>query len=86
MITLEIIFSKTLKKSGTKKNEGKVMIAEAEGTWIAGWSKKQSSQFEETWYKGLSWEDMLSAYRKHISEKLEQGYVPILYAASNNEL
>ncbi|MGV2886065.1 hypothetical protein [Paenibacillus taichungensis] len=74
---MQTVFSNELKQSDSKKKEsGHVIIAESEGRWIAGWSTKDPEKIEETWFEGESWEELLTAFRKGVAEKLNQGFRP----------
>jgi len=53
-----------------------VSICEHEGAWIVLWT--EASEDAETWYEGVSWEEMLAAFRHGIAIKMGAGFTPII--------
>lgn len=68
----------TMKQTDSTNTSGSLIISESQGKWMTGWSTVDPEKIEETWYEGQSWEELLSAFRKGVTEKMKQGYKPDL--------
>jgi hypothetical protein len=80
---MNIVFLNTLEKQveeGRVKS-AQVSIGETQGVWQIGWSELDSNNgksMQESWYQGLSWDEMLSAFRMCLREKIRQGFRPLV--------
>lgn len=79
---MNVVFMNTLERQveeGRVKS-AQVSIGELHGLWYVGWSEPDSmgELQQESWYQGLSWEEMLTAFRSELREKLRQGYCPLI--------
>ncbi|MFC4305003.1 HRDC domain-containing protein [Cohnella boryungensis] len=65
---------------GHADERAQVFIGELQGTWSAGWRMLQAetSEVEDVWYEGMSWEELLAAFRHGVAAKLREGYRPLL--------
>lgn len=63
-------------KSSKQKAFSTIVILRVDETWIAGWCATSPDKLDETWYNGVSWEDMLAAFRSGVAEKMKLGFVP----------
>ena len=79
---MNLVFLNRLERR-TEDNERKeavVAIGEQEGTWRLIWEEpKDGGRTEEQiWYEGAAWDELLSLYRVHLSEKMGEGFRPLI--------
>jgi len=57
-----------------------VFIGELQGVWSAGWRviQQETSAVEDVWYEGMSWEELLAAFRHGVASKMKEGFRPLL--------
>jgi len=57
-----------------------VSIAEEFGEWRVWWHEKgdQTIPFQESWYTGMAWDEMIGEFRRRIGEKRRDGYRPLI--------
>lgn len=79
---MQIVFLNRLDRvDGSVESRGQVFIGEQQGTWTAGWRAVGGSQEgtqEEIWYEGVSWEELLAAFRHGAAGKMKEGYRPLI--------
>ncbi|WEK55216.1 MAG: HRDC domain-containing protein [Candidatus Cohnella colombiensis] len=65
---------------GQGEDRAQVFIGEEQGVWSAGWRSIQptAAEQEDLWYEGMSWEELLAAFRHGVACKLSQGFRPML--------
>lgn len=68
--------------AGQVEERAQVFIGELQGIWSAGWRLIQQaaerSSVEEVWYEGMSWEELLAAFRHGVATKMREGFRPLL--------
>ncbi|MDB4867360.1 MAG: hypothetical protein JWR03_1693 [Cohnella sp.] len=78
---MQIVFLNRLDRVDARgEDRGQVFIGEQQGTWTAGWrtSDAQSGAEEEIWYEGISWEELLAAFRHGAAGKMREGFRPMI--------
>lgn len=82
---MNVVFLNRLTRlEGRLEEVGQVFIGEEHGTWTAGWrqtesaSEPTSEQVEQIWYEGVSWEELLAAFRHGVAGKMVAGFRPML--------
>ncbi|KOR82303.1 HRDC domain-containing protein [Paenibacillus solani] len=57
-----------------------VWIGEEEGGWRLGWRsiEQEGDFFDEEWYEGNSWNELLCVYRHQLAKKLGEGFRPLI--------
>jgi len=79
---MEIVFLNRFERAAgpADTERGQVFIGEEQGLWTAGWHRlsEQGETAEEPWYEGMSWEELLAAFRFGIARKMREGYRPLL--------
>jgi hypothetical protein len=66
---------------GQAEERAQVFIGELQGIWSAGWRQHQlggTSSVEDLWYEGMSWEELLAAFRYGVASKMKEGFRPLL--------
>mgnify|MGYP002402198444 CR=1 FL=1 len=53
-----------------------ISICENDGQWLVLWT--EGAEETATWYEGLSWEEMLAAFRHGVAAKMGDGFQPII--------
>lgn len=78
---MNFVFMNSLEKV-TKEHvwQGQISICEHHGKWQVFWSVTEpgGEVIQETWYEGNAWEEMMQVFRIRISEKLGEGFLPLL--------
>lgn len=74
---MNVVFLNTLEKQAEegRVKQAQVTIGEDKGIWHVGWNEPDSS---ESWYQGISWDELLSAFRNCLREKVRQGFRPLI--------
>jgi hypothetical protein len=78
---VQIVFLNRLDRAdGRVESRGQVFIGEQQGTWTAGWRQEESipGGEQEIWYEGISWEELLAAFRHGAAGKMKEGYRPLI--------
>lgn len=78
---MQIVFLNTFEKTGTGNGvlSAQLSICERQGEWVVMWMEDETgSEQQETWFEGISWEEMITAFRHGIAIKMGLGYVPII--------
>lgn len=79
---MQIVFLNRLDRvDAGGESRGQVFIGESQGTWTAGWrlmAGGSSEPGEEIWYEGVSWEELLAAFRHGAAVKMKEGYRPLI--------
>ncbi|AJY73630.1 HRDC domain-containing protein [Paenibacillus beijingensis] len=79
---MQIVFLNTFEKwlpDGSALS-AQLTICEQQGLWSVLW-KKQSGHEDESpsiWYEGISWEEMLTAFRHGVAIQMGEGFTPII--------
>lgn len=62
------------------ESRGQVFIGESEGAWTAGWRDGDIGREgqEQIWYDGISWEELLAAFRHGVAVKMKEGFRPLI--------
>ncbi|OPH61330.1 hypothetical protein BC351_15460 [Paenibacillus ferrarius] len=79
---MNIVFVNTLEKEagGNRVISAQVSIGEEQGIWSVLWSEPdQGGRLQQDqWYQGMSWDEMLSAFRNGLREKVRVGFRPLV--------
>jgi len=78
---MQIVFLNTFERSTLENGvlSAQLSICERQGEWVVIWMEGLAGQeLQENWYEGLSWEDMMIAFRHGVAKKMGAGYVPII--------
>ncbi|WP_027091622.1 HRDC domain-containing protein [Cohnella thermotolerans] len=79
---MEIVFLNRFERAeGVADAErGQVFIGEDQGIWTAGWHvlADAGEREQDTWYEGMSWEELLAAFRFGVARKMREGFRPLL--------
>lgn len=84
---VQIVFLNRLNRiEGMYESSGQVFIGESQGTWTTGWRDVETAAADSTsaqsnqtiWYEGVSWEELLAAFRHGVAVKMKEGYRPIV--------
>lgn len=78
---VQIVFLNRLERlDGKEEVRGQVFIGEHQGTWTAGWRNGDSraEAEDEIWYEGISWEELLAAFRHGAAVKMRMGFRPLI--------
>jgi hypothetical protein len=75
---MQVVFMNTFDRvDGDRTVMGaSVSICENDGQWLVLWTEGEEETV--TWYEGLSWEEMLAAFRHGIAMKMGEGFQPII--------
>lgn len=65
---------------GRQEERAHVFIGEQQGVWSAGWRMADANEAGEayTWYEGMSWEELLAAFRHGVAGKMKLGFRPLI--------
>lgn len=71
-------FEKVTEQEGVVSAQ--VSIAEEFGEWRVWWHEKgdQTIPFQESWYTGMAWDEMIAEFRRKVGEKRRDGYRPLV--------
>lgn len=78
---MQIVFLNRFDRADSHgESRGQVFIGETQGAWIAGWRDGDSGQegSEQIWYDGISWEELLAAFRHGVAIKMKEGFRPLI--------
>ncbi|MFD0677825.1 MULTISPECIES: HRDC domain-containing protein [unclassified Paenibacillus] len=68
-----------MKVGDDQVRSAQVSISENQGNWFVDWKEMDGNVLllQESWYEGISLEEMLTVFRTHIFTKQCQGFTPI---------
>lgn len=80
---MNIVFLNQFERVGMQdrqEEKAHVFIGEQQGVWSAGWRIADAVEpaGSDIWYEGMSWEELLAAFRHGVSGKMRQGFRPLL--------
>ncbi|MBP1993481.1 HRDC domain-containing protein [Paenibacillus eucommiae] len=79
---MNVVFLNTLEKQAGEERviSAQVSIGEVQGVWQVVWREpsEQGKPAQENWYTGVSWDELLTAFRQGLKEKLYQGFRPLI--------
>jgi len=78
---MQIVFLNRFERvDGVQEVRAQVFIGEQQGIWSAGWRgiEGDSAEEESVWYEGMSWEELLAAFRHGVAGKMRLGFRPLL--------
>ncbi len=78
---MQVVFLNQFERvTGQSEDRAQVFIGELQGIWSAGWRSIQieTSSVEDVWYEGMSWEELLAAFRHGVASKMREGFRPLL--------
>lgn len=78
---MQVVFLNQFERvTGQAEDRAQVFIGELQGIWSAGWRAIQlgTSEVEDIWYEGMSWEELLAAFRHGVASKMKLGFRPLL--------
>lgn len=78
---MQVVFLNQFERtSGQVEERAQVFIGELQGVWSSGWRliDQDVSSVEEVWYEGMSWEELLAAFRHGVATKMREGYRPLI--------
>ncbi|WP_186438432.1 HRDC domain-containing protein [Cohnella terricola] len=78
---MQIVFLNQFERiTGQEEERAHVFIGELQGVWTAGWRalRLAASEVEDVWYEGMSWEELLAAFRHGVAGKMREGFKPLL--------
>lgn len=78
---MNLVFMNSMEKiTGEQALTGQITICEQHGKWQVTWSEQDAAGkvIQEDWYDGTGWEEMMRVFRYRISEKLGEGFLPVL--------
>ncbi|WP_256760825.1 HRDC domain-containing protein [Cohnella sp. WQ 127256] len=77
---MQVVFLNQFERAtGQVEEMAQVFIGELQGVWTAGWRaiQNESSEVEDVWYEGMSWEELLAAFRHGVACKMRDGFRPL---------
>ncbi|MGO4269621.1 HRDC domain-containing protein [Paenibacillus sp. TAF58] len=79
---MNIVFLNTLEKEAGdhRVTSAQVSIGEEQGIWNVYWNEPDSTGKiqQDQWYQGVSWDEMLSAFRQGLRDKVRSGFRPLV--------
>jgi hypothetical protein len=78
---MQVVFLNQFERlDGNGEERAQVVIGEEQGIWSAGWRSQEpaASTLDDVWYEGMSWEELLAAFRHGVAGKMRQGFRPLL--------
>lgn len=79
---MNLVFMNSLERKDSDGHiqSAQVLIQEEEGRWLVSWlaANEAGKQVQDNWYEGNGWDEMLAVFRYKLSDKLADGYVPLL--------
>ncbi|GFZ82115.1 hypothetical protein GCM10008018_29830 [Paenibacillus marchantiophytorum] len=80
---MNIVFLNTLEKEMGDHSvlSAQISIGEDQGIWSVLWSEPDQAGklVQDEWYQGLSWDEMLGAFRQGLREKVRFGFRPLVH-------
>ncbi|MFC5449525.1 HRDC domain-containing protein [Paenibacillus aestuarii] len=85
---MNIVFVNTLEKETGEHRvaTAQVSIGEEHGIWHVYWCDQGDAGHptQDEWYQGISWDEMLSAFRYGLRDKMRAGYRPLITADTDS--
>ncbi|WP_235533044.1 HRDC domain-containing protein [Paenibacillus sp. Leaf72] len=78
---MQIFFLNTFEKSSMEEGvqTAQLSICEHEGIWSVLWADgEHTATAPDVWFEGISWEDMLLAFRHGVAVRMGEGYTPVI--------
>ncbi|MEW9699648.1 HRDC domain-containing protein [Paenibacillus sp. SI8] len=79
---MNVVFLNTLEKGTGEARviSAQVSIGESQGIWNVFWNEPDTAGklIQDQWYQGISWDEMLSAFRQGLRDKMRSGYRPLV--------
>ncbi|SEB95909.1 hypothetical protein [Paenibacillus sp. GP183] len=79
---MNVVFLNTLEKQveEDRVKSAQVTIGEEQGVWNVFWSEAGESGkvLQDSWYQGVSWDELLTAFRLGLKDKIRQGFRPLV--------
>jgi biotin operon repressor len=78
---MQVVFLNQFERvTGQTEDRAQVFIGELQGIWSTGWRSIQpeTSSVEDLWYEGMSWEELLAAFRHGVARKMREGFRPLI--------
>jgi hypothetical protein len=78
---MQVVFLNQFERvTGQKEDRAQVFIGELQGIWSAGWRSVhlETSSVDDVWYEGMSWEELLAAFRHGVASKMREGFRPLI--------
>ncbi len=78
---MQVVFLNQFERvTGHADERAQVFIGELQGIWSVGWRTLQdaASEVQDLWYEGMSWEELLAAFRHGVAVKMKLGFRPLL--------
>lgn len=78
---MQVVFLNQFERlDGHGEERAQVVIGEEQGIWSAGWRSigPGDSALDDVWYEGMSWEELLAAFRHGVARQMKQGFRPLL--------
>ncbi|MBD0380120.1 HRDC domain-containing protein [Paenibacillus sedimenti] len=79
---MNVVFLNTLEKEAgdSRVTSAQVSIGEAQGIWHVYWSEPDTGgrMAQDQWYQGVSWDEMLGAFRQGLRDKMRTGFRPLV--------
>lgn len=78
---MQVVFLNQFERvTGHADERAQVFIGELQGIWSVGWRSLQGaeSEVQHLWYEGMSWEELLAAFRHGVAVKMKEGFRPLL--------
>jgi hypothetical protein len=79
---MNVVFLNTLEKQveEARVKSAQVTIGEVQGVWNVFWSEANESGkvMQDSWYQGGSWDELLTAFRLGLKDKIRQGFRPLI--------
>jgi hypothetical protein len=79
---MNVVFLNTLEKRAEEESvkSAQVTIGETQGIWSVLWNEVNDNgkAMQDSWYQGGSWDELLTAFRAGLKDKIRQGYRPLI--------
>ncbi|OBZ12337.1 HRDC domain-containing protein [Bacillus sp. FJAT-26390] len=78
---MQIVFMNTFEKPSDDHQvvSAQLSICERQGEWAVLWVEGEASSGNpQTWFEGISWEEMMVSFRHGIAKVMGEGFVPII--------
>ncbi|MCR2802535.1 HRDC domain-containing protein [Paenibacillus soyae] len=77
---MQIVFLNTFERQTEEgaNVSAQLTISEEQGVWGVDWLEEKEGSETERWFEGVSWEEMMTAFRYGIARMMGQGFAPIV--------
>ncbi|MFD0697483.1 HRDC domain-containing protein [Paenibacillus sp. GCM10027628] len=79
---MNVVFLNTLEKEAGEHRvtSAQVSIGEVQGIWQVFWNEPDHAGkiIQDQWYQGISWDEMLGAFRQGLRDKMRNGFRPLV--------